>query len=121
MFLVMLPLVAFQAKPTRAEAPLTPSVKDLIITYADKYNTDETVLLKVAKCESGLKTNVYGDGGKAYSVFQYHQKTFDRFSDLFGKDLDYKSAEDQIELTAWVFAEHPELRKHWSCWTKFYR
>ena len=118
--LVLLPLVVL-AKPvetTEIEIPATP--RELITQYALKYGASETELLKVATCESRLKPNAihYNDGGKSrhsFGVFQYQEKTFDRFDDLMGEDLDWYSYNDQIKLTAYVFAKYPKLKSHWTC------
>jgi len=115
--LAVLPLLTFNVQPTQAIAPIRPSTpQELIVSYASQYDTSYEVLLKVAQCESGFKhEQVVGDGGLAYGIFQYHEPTFYMFAELMGKKLDYKSLEDQIELTAYIYANYPELRSHWSC------
>jgi len=117
--LCLLPLVAL-AKPIlteEIEIPLTP--KEYISLYAPN-KAIEKELLKVASCESNFKPNAihYHDGGKgkhSFGIFQYQESTFLAFSKLFGEELDYYSYHDQIKLTAWIFAKHPELKDRWTC------
>lgn len=110
--------------PALAQAPEREvkdfSVKEMISYFAEYYKADEKELSKVAKCESSFNQKAVGDGGRAYGIFQYHKPTFDRFSKLLGEDLDYYSAHDQLKLTAFVFAEYPQYKKHWSCYTKHF-
>lgn len=121
--LILLPLVAF-AKPTETtelQIPLTP--QEYISLYAYQYGAVETELLKVARCESNFKPDAihYNDGGKgkhSVGIFQYQEATFEGFSKLLGEELDYYSYHDQAKLTAFVFAEYPRLKSHWTCWKK---
>ena len=125
--LCLLPLVAFAAKPTSTidlEIPLTP--KESISFYALKYGASEKELLKVAYCESRYNPKAihYNDGGKSkhsFGVFQYQESTFNQFDNLIGEDLDYYSYNDQIKLTAYVFANYPKLKTHWSCFNILYK
>lgn len=110
--------------PQRGEAdplqivPLTP--KEYITLYAKEYGANEQQLLKVAYCESQYNPNAIhiNDGGKgkhSVGIFQYQESTFNQFDDLMKEDLDYYSYEDQIKLTAYVFAKYPKLKRHWTC------
>jgi len=86
----------------------------LIKYYAHEYSVDPDSLVSVAECESNLKhTNIYGDGGAAYGLYQYHKGTFDSFTKSSGLAGDYKDRESQIQLTAWAFTKG--LETHWTC------
>lgn len=102
-----------------AEAPIIPiptTIPEKIVYYANLNGIKSDTLLRVAKCESGYRNDgIYGDSGKAYGVYQYHYPTFQKFSKLMGEELNYKSANDQIKLTAYIFAHYPKLASHWTC------
>ncbi|MEK7192553.1 MAG: transglycosylase SLT domain-containing protein [Patescibacteria group bacterium] len=91
-------------------------VKDLIEMYAKRYGTNVKLATDIARCESEFRTDVYGDSGKAYGVFQFHKPTFDEFAKKFGDELDYKNTEDNIKLAVWALA-HGKAN-HWSCYAK---
>lgn len=104
------------AQPLEIVPVLTPS--DYIVKYANQFNTDPNVLLKVAKCESEIKQTTKGDylNGTylAIGLFQYHQGTWIRHSKLLGEELDRDSVEDQAKLAAYIFANYPEARNEWT-------
>ena len=88
--------------------------------YSKIYGANFDDLIMVAKCESRYKhENLYGDKGTSYGIFQYQAPTFKRYSSLMGEELNYKSEEDQIKLTAFIFAKHPEERKAWTTWVAY--
>lgn len=106
---------------SKAEAPNTPtkelkdySVVEMIEYYATVYNQDPALLKKVAECESQYETNLLGDGGRAYSVYQFHKGTFERWSKEFGEPLDYKSYHDNIKLAVWSFSQGERYRNAWT-------
>lgn len=105
--------------PSRIEAdkytflPLSP--KQAVIAYASMYYAPAEPLLKLATCESNFNPKALGDQGMAFGVFQYHKATFEAFSRLMGQSLDYYSYYDQSKLTSWVWVNHPELMKQWTC------
>lgn len=90
------------------EAPILPikewTYEQQITYYAELYGFDPVIGLKVAKCESGLSNSAIGDGKRANGIFQYHKGSFDRHAKLFGEQLDYTSAHDQIKLAMWAMA-----------------
>ncbi len=94
------------------EIPLSP------VEYADKYaaqyGIDARVFKKVMWCESSNNPKAVGDGGRARNVMQFHRPTFDSFSKRYGKQLDYDSYKDQIELAAWMFSKGHQ--NHWTCY-----
>jgi hypothetical protein len=106
---------------SKAEAPTIPakeikdySVVEMIEYYSDIYDQDPLLLKKVAECESEYETNLLGDGGRAYSVYQFHKSTFDRWSKEFGEPLDYKSYHDNIKLAVWSFSQGERYRNAWT-------
>ncbi len=85
--------------------------------YAKRYGVDAKLAMKVAKCESEYRTNVYGDSGKAYGVYQFHKPTFELFAKAYGDEsMDYKNPEHSIKL-ALLAISHGE-GDHWTCYRK---
>lgn len=110
------------AQSSRAEAPNVilsdKPIQEVITHFAKEYNQDPQVLLTVAKCESNFRGDVYGDGGRAYGVFQFHKPTFEGYEKQYGEDLDYYSAYDQAKLASWMFSKNGE--NHWTCFKMHY-
>lgn len=89
-------------------------IKCIVERYTRVYGVKSEEVLKVLTCESNLQIGaIYGDGGAAYGIAQFHKPTFDLFSKELGKKLDYYSYQDQIELISWAFAHNK--KNHWSC------
>lgn len=91
-------------------------IEGLIEKYSEEFNYSEKMAKDIASCESDLRPNVYGDGGKAYGVYQFHKPTFIMFSKQKGEKLDYYDTEDNIKLAIWALANNKE--NHWSCYKK---
>lgn len=104
---------AIAQAPLEVQKELTP--KEQLEVFAQEYGASFTELDRVAKCESGYRM-VYGDGGLAYGVFQYHRPTFEAFSKVKGEKLDYYSSYDQMKLTAFIFSKGEKYKYHWSCY-----
>lgn len=126
---VLLTIGLFMTIPVIASSPTMPlnaqnrllsvvSPKSAIEYYADYYNAQKDELLSVSFCESSYNPHAVGDGGRARNIFQYHKETFDYFSKLMGEELDYDSYIDQARLTAWIWSNRPDLKKHWTCYNK---
>lgn len=118
--IVILGMVLTLSVPVMAEAPIKVepkvlSVQETISYYAKQYGVSEYELLKVSKCESSYRPNIYGDGTRAFGIFQYHKPTFIAFSKLMGEQLDYYSYNDQAKLTSWVWKHYPNYKSHWTC------
>lgn len=90
------------------------TTKEWIHFYSDYYKVPETKMIDVAKKESGMRCEgIYGDGGLAYCIYQFHEPTFNDFKEEMGKPwLDYRSEKDQIETAAWAFSKG--LGYHWT-------
>lgn len=101
---------------TKMKVPDT--VEEWIEYYADEYQADAEELKKVAFCESGYRIAVKGDGGKAFSVFQFHRPTFERWAKELGKPLNYEDYLDHIELASWAFAQGDKYKDDWTCAVK---
>ncbi len=101
--------------PEPIEPPKVLSVKETISYYASINEVSERELMLVAKCESSFNPKATGDGGRAKNIFQYHKPTFDSFSKLLGEELDYHSYNDQAKLTAYIWANYPKYKSHWTC------
>ena len=95
-------------------------VVELIEQYALKYKVDRRLALDIAFCESTFKSEVYGDNGKAFGTFQFHEPTFKLFSkkfkEEFGRELSYQKNQDGIELAMWALSNDKE--HHWTCFKK---
>jgi len=84
----------------------------------DELNNRE-ILAKVIKCESGGRHNIYGDGGKAFGIAQFHKATFLWLAEKSGMEgLKWKDKEAQIFLLKWALANG--YANHWTCYKKLY-
>lgn len=97
----------------------TPSVHQIMVKDATFYTAPLDQLMVVGKCESGFRQSAIGKAGEI-GTFQYFQSTWDGMSKAMGETLDINSQSDQIKLTAWVFANHPEWKTQWSTWKVWY-
>lgn len=103
---------------------------DLIIKYAAIYEADKTELIKVGSCESHLgklKGGDYKNGVYlARGLFMYHKGTWNKAVSLFKKEMNQPdrifsidSIEDQAEVTAFIWAKHPDWKKQWSTYVAY--
>lgn len=79
-----------------------------IETIAHKYGISGNRFLKLIKCESSLNTEAVGDNGKAYSLLQFHESTFN----LYCKG-NYYNYHDQLVCGAQMISSG--LSYHWTC------
>lgn len=77
----------------------------VIYYHAQEYGINPDKFLSLAVCESGLNKSALGDNGKAKNVFQFHAKTFKRYSELYNAPLDRDNAVDQIFLAANIISD----------------
>jgi len=90
------------------------TVVSLIEKYSDHFNVPTQLSKNIALCESSYNPYIYGDSGRAYSVYQFHKPTFDLFAKEYGKEMDYENVEDHIELANWAFSK--DYYSHWTCY-----
>lgn len=65
--------------------------------------------------ESGGRTDVYGDRGKAYGVLQFWRETFTRYKTAYGlEDFEYKNPEHQIKLADTMLQADFSNLRHWT-------
>ena len=62
--------------------------------------------------ESNWDVDAVGDGGKAISVAQFHEQTFNEFSQRSGIQGNYTDPYDQLKLMVWAFNNN--LGRHWT-------
>ena len=108
--------LVFAATTTPAIAPQMvspPSVRELIVKWADYYKVDVATSLRIARCESAFSPTANGDGGLAYGVYQFHRSTFDHFSQELGQEMSYHNTEDNIQLANFAFSKG--YYSHWTC------
>ena len=67
------------------------------------------------KHESGGKTNVYGDRGKAYGILQFWKGTFHGYKTKYGLEkLEYKNPDHQIIRADRMLQDDISNLKHWT-------
>lgn len=123
---LLLPLVLTPpqaiASPTVVEEVRDVYSTTTVVSLIEKHATDKDVNIelskKIAFCESSYQPYIYGDDGKAYSVYQFHKPTFDMFAKEYGKQMDYENVEHHIELANWAFSKGEEYLNHWTCYRK---
>jgi hypothetical protein len=85
---------------------------------------NDHLIVKILKCESGFRSDVYGDGGKAYGIAQFHKETFYRFANKAKPEMQkaglwpaiYHNANHQVWLLNWAI-NHGH-GSSWTCYTK---
>lgn len=130
---VVISLIILSSKVT-AEAPTYEIVvkietpQDYIIKYAEQFDTNPELLLKIANCESQFNPEAKGDKKDgvylAVGLYQYHLDMWNGSVELYKKEvadenLSRDSFQDQAKITAFIFAKHPELRKKWTSYVAY--
>ena len=114
--------VAFGAEPYVVAlhiVPLSPeSDQEYITRKAGEHGVSAKKILKPIKCESGFRhEGLYGDGGRAYGIAQFHRPTFESFKKKANMPTaNYFNKYDQIDLMAWAFKVG--YANHWTCFRK---
>lgn len=92
-------------------------VIELLYLYFDE--KDIPLAIRTLRCESNMRhEGIYGDGGRAYGIAQFHKPTFNSFKKTANlPELEYKDREDQIQLMGWAFRNN--LKHHWTCARKY--
>lgn len=82
------------------------------LALAKKYST----LAKIINCESGGRhDDIFGDGGAAYGIAQFHRATFKEMAGFAGcENCRYTDRADQLKLLSWAY-DHDRLGA-WSCY-----
>jgi len=88
------------------------------LTYVNQAPVVSDMVYKIIECESSWRPDVYGDGGRAYGLAQFHRPTWDWLCELSGKDLDYYEPHHQIELLTWALENGRGYL--WTCWRNIY-
>jgi hypothetical protein len=97
------------APPVVAGPPADPnSVIGIIEAAAARWGVSGSWMVKIARCESGLRTNAYNPSGPYIGLFQFLRSTF---SHNGGTDI--YSAADQSNIAAKMLA-HGQAHQ-WSC------
>lgn len=100
---------AAPAPPVGAGPPADPnSVIGIIEAAAARWGVSGEWMVKIARCESGFRTNAYNPGGPYIGLFQFLQSTF---SHNGGTNI-YDAA-DQADIAAKMLA-HGQAHQ-WSC------
>lgn len=117
-------LSAFSLRPTYAQAPIrgineyTP--QEQLAYFAKQYGASYEEMNRTIICESNWNPNSTGDHGLANNVTQFHKDTFVRWSKELGKNLDYTSTKDHLELMSFAFSKGIHYKRAWTCFSKIY-
>jgi hypothetical protein len=82
-----------------------------LIEYLAPENAAE--LKKVAYCESRYNPQAVGDHGLAKGILQFHQGTFNTYSNQIGEQLQYESTYDQIKVANYMW--NKGQAHQWTC------
>ncbi len=95
--------------PTGVGPPADPnSVIGIIEAAAARWGVSGAWMVKIARCESGLRTTAYNPSGPYIGLFQFLRSTF-----THNGGTDIYSAADQANITAKMLA-HGQAHQ-WSC------
>lgn len=93
------------------------TVEEWIVYYAEQNNINAQELDSVIFCESSYNVVASGDGGRAWSVAQFHKPTFDKWKKEMGQpSLNYYNFQHQIKVMAWAFSKGETYKDDWTCW-----
>lgn len=105
-------------KSTQVEEKIVKQYSELTLDetidkFSAEYNVPKAWLVNLATCESSYGTNLTGDNGHAYGVYQYWIPTWLDFERMFNIDLNRNSQYDQVKMTAIALSKGYGYR--WSC------
>lgn len=88
------------------------------VAISSDNNYFDSLKFRIGCCESNnIHEGKWGDNGKAYGIYQFHQETFIWMAGLSGRpELKRKSKSDQEWLFDWALKNGYE--KHWTCYKK---
>ena len=99
--------------PTPTPQPTSvPRLVQLIVDTAMRYEIDSKQFLETARCESGLKPDAVGDGGRSYGLFQIHLPAHPSVTKEQALDPTFA-----VEWSAKKFKVNPEM---WTCYRNLY-
>lgn len=110
--------VAISASPLEIDADIAPkplTVQETIVKQATYYAAPVKKMTALFRCESHFNQHLIGEEGEI-GIAQYKKGTFITMSNAMGEKLDINSWSDQIKLTTWVWANHPEWMRQWTTW-----
>ena len=114
-------------KAQAEELSMYQQIHNYILTMSDIYGANRIEMIGTSNCESDwIKRPEYaitaiGDKGKAYGLWQFWEKTFDRWSkESKMPQLKYKNWQDQTRLAAWAFSKGERYKDDWVCYTKMF-
>lgn len=86
--------------------------KTVLRYYSVVYGVSLNDLNRTVQCESGFRhEGLFGDGGRAYGIAQFHAPTFKQYC-----EGEYKDMHDQLWCMAEMFSQHQQ--HHWTCFSK---
>ena len=103
----MLIAVIANAKTTIAQT--VPTTNQLIMKYADQYDVSAVHMWRTLRCESGLRPDAIGDGGKSYGIAQIHLPSHPTVTKDQALDKEFA-----IEWMAQKFSE--KKQRMWTCY-----
>jgi hypothetical protein len=103
------PRVQPAAAPSAPSAPVDPSsVEGIIRAAADRHGVSGDWMVRIARCESGLRPNAYNPRGPYIGLFQFLESTF-----RANGGTNIYDAADQSEVAATMLS-HGQAHQ-WSC------
>lgn len=88
-----------------SELTLKEQIQQYIKTMADWHDTDREFMLFLAGCESGYRTDIYGDKGKSYGLYQWQIRSWAHYNKVYKTELNRLIWQDQTKMTARVLAD----------------
>src|SRR3990167_4578821 len=113
-------------KARASEESLRDVIENYTRTMASFYEINPVETLETNQCESNWNREpekaitIYGDKGKAYSITQFHERTFNKWEKEAKMDLNYKLWQDQLKLQAWAFSKGESYKDDWTCYVMIF-
>ena len=97
---------------------ISSEIERIIISKAIAESISPELLLRIAKCESGLRPNVKNPNSTASGLFQFLTSTFTHYAQAYELPLEKDNPEVQAELAAKMIRDGGI--SHWyasrNCW-----
>lgn len=94
-----------------------PTVRELVLEYANKYNVDVDTAMRVIGCESGFNPSAQNPTSTAGGVMQFVDRTWKSVNKIRGTGwtlADKYDARKNIDNGMWLV--HNEGWHHWQCY-----